>query len=373
MKKNAQKTLDFFLNIKNKRRQFFYIDWNEESPIAVWVHSKPKSISWSRIVKFKEIGDIIICCKEEEKMEIDLEDDILMKQINLNNKIPEAPSKILSFLKSHLQKCVRRANTILAVQTALALLTLNKDEFVRRLSIIVFEDVRVKTYYPTLVWLVSSLSKGFTLTPKIVNILLMIVVDLCTEKIKDNIEENIKIEDKDKKYSKLADKIESNEVINDEAKSFLISILFRMTYGGMSWDIDMLGGYVITWFNRLKKGESVPSINKEEIQKLKDIWDFHKIKKMNTFLVDDFIIEGADFHCFPMILDEIINETNSKYTKEELKSCIWEYSSKINSRTDNIVLDKKLEIIWSDIKSILRKLQFNIISDMITQFKLFIL
>ena len=94
---------------------------------------------------------------------------------------------------------------------------------------------------------------------------------------------------------------------------------------------------------------------------------------MNTFLVDDFIIEGADFHCFPMILDEIINETHSKYTKEELKSCIWEYSSKINSRTDNSVLDKKLEIIWSDIKSILRKLQFNIISDMITQFKLFIL
>ena len=62
-------------------------------------------------------------------------------------------------------------------------------------------------------------------------------------------------------------------------------------------------------------------------------------------------------------------ESRVNYTKQELKDTIWEYNSKINFRKDNTVLEKKLEIIWSDIKCVLRKLQLTILEDMVLLIK----
>ena len=85
MKKKAQMTLDLFLNLKCKRKQFFYIDWTEENPYAKWLYKKPKEANWSNIVKWNLIGDVIICCKEKEKMEIDNSLCIkIINQIQLN-------------------------------------------------------------------------------------------------------------------------------------------------------------------------------------------------------------------------------------------------------------------------------------------------
>ena len=92
-------------------------------------------------------------------------------------------------------------------------------------------------------------------------------------------------------------------------------------------------------------------------------------KKIEELTTEDFILEGVDFHCFPSILDDIIKESRVNYTKQELKDTIWEYNSKINFRKDNTVLEKKLEIIWSDIKCVLRKLQLTILEDMVLLIK----
>ena len=77
-KKKAQLTLDSFLNLKHKRRQFFYIDWNEENPKAQWLHSKTTNFTWTQVVKFKEIGDIIICCNTP--LSISEDDEIIKKR-----------------------------------------------------------------------------------------------------------------------------------------------------------------------------------------------------------------------------------------------------------------------------------------------------
>ena len=364
-KKKAQLTLDSFLNLKHKRRQFFYIDWNEDKPKAQWLHSKPNNFTWTQVVKFKEIGDIIICCNNP--MSISKDDEIIQK-INDNKKTQDIPNKIISFLKSHLQKCIRRGMTELAIKTAFALLCFNKDEFIRRLSIIVFEDVRAKVYYPNIIWLVSAVSKGFSLNKKMVNYLLSIVVDLCEDKTADEISSSIPNE-RDITISGHLDKIESYDTISEQGKSFLYSILFRMSYGGMTWDIDMLGGYLITWRERLKQGVIIQDFDYDKLKELHNFCEYTKIKKIEELTTEDFILEGVDFHCFPSLLDDIIKESRVNYTKQELKDTIWEYNSKINCRKDNTVLEKKLEIIWSDIKCILRKLQLKILDDIVILIK----
>ena len=59
----------------------------------------------------------------------------------------------VAFLKSHLQKCVRKGKACLAVATAKQLLKLDVQQFVRRLAIIMVEDVEFHpTIFGVLVW-----------------------------------------------------------------------------------------------------------------------------------------------------------------------------------------------------------------------------
>lgn len=74
---------------------------------------------------------------------------------------PETVYKNMGLLKSHLQKCVRRSHTQLAVKTALTILRLNPGELLRRLPIIMLEDAHLfPASFISLVWLMAATSKG---------------------------------------------------------------------------------------------------------------------------------------------------------------------------------------------------------------------
>jgi hypothetical protein len=88
--------------------------------------------------------------------------------------------------------------------------------------------------------------------------------------------------------------------------------------------------------------------------------------------IDDFIYQGVDFHCFPGIIKDIKEETGYKYSDEQIKACIWEYNSKINTRKDNTVDENimpKIKSIWEDIKDILIKHQKIILEMMLNKLK----
>ena len=65
----------------------------------------------------------------------------------------------IPFLKSHLQKCVRKGTAGLAVQTCKELLQLDVLQVVRRLSIIMVEDVDLHPSFNVLLWWTIVLSK----------------------------------------------------------------------------------------------------------------------------------------------------------------------------------------------------------------------
>ena len=185
--KKFQLNLDSFLGIKAKIKQYFYIDWNKATnvdiPIAQWLEKKPKNVTWSQILKWKNVGDVMICCTdnksfiEEDNKDINIESQLKI----INRKLWEEKKPLMNFFKSHLQKCFRRKKNIAALRTAYEIILININELLRRVCIIIFEDVKLKDYFTTMVWLMAAVSKGFVLQSYHINLELKFINDLCLE------------------------------------------------------------------------------------------------------------------------------------------------------------------------------------------------
>ena len=84
------------------------------------------------------------------------------------------------YLSSHIQKSVRKMETEKSVKSALHLINLDYNTFIRRLPIIMLEDVTIHESLPVLVWLMIANTKGFKLKREIVKWLLGVVYHLST-------------------------------------------------------------------------------------------------------------------------------------------------------------------------------------------------
>ena len=122
--------LDAFFKTSNQRKQIFYIDWNSGNPLAKWILKKPKNVSFSSMVKWTHIGDIIICSEDRQSKE----NSINKEQINIiNSKSFDENAQLLSFIKSHLQKSIRRQKYLQALKSTKEMLLLDKNAFLRRI------------------------------------------------------------------------------------------------------------------------------------------------------------------------------------------------------------------------------------------------
>ena len=238
MKKNTlQMNLDSFFKTSNQRKQIFYIDWTSENPLATWLLKKPKDLSFSSTVKWTHIGDIIICSKDRQKPE---NSEYKVKINIINSKSFDENVQLLSFLKSHLQKSIRRQKYLQALKSTKEMLLLDKNAFLRRICIIIFEDVKLKKYFMNFVWLMVACSKGYILEEYHLDFIFKYIYDLCLEKEFDdyNTEEEETI--LKTAVSKFIDKVNMNKNISEENKDILYCIALRISYGGMGGDLDML-------------------------------------------------------------------------------------------------------------------------------------
>lgn len=346
--KKAQKTLDYFLIMEAKKKQFFFIDWTVQMPFATWLYQldKNKQRSFKAIVKWKTIGDIIISCIDDSNEPVYQSTMIPSKEDN---------KTMISFLKSHLQKSIRRQKLSQALSTSLQLIAINANEFLRRICIIMFEDVHLQFFATNLVWLTSAVSKGYQIKKNQINLLLSYVTLL----VNDNQILSLPFQSKEerKTMSYYLDLVEKNKQLSDKQKDILYCLLFRIAYGGMEGDIEMLLSNVVYYHEQFTNGFEL-----EENEMCEDLYD----KTPLIMNEGEYIIEGIDFHCFPFIIKKLKEDIGEdKYTTEELQKCIWEYNSKINARCDNKVKNPKLGVIWNDIKASLRKHQHNILTSTI--------
>lgn len=256
---------------------------------------------------YLNINDNLIIGKFECKS--DFRDNIIIATKKLVNDSLYKPQSSkwtsIKFLKSHLQKCVRRMKSKLAVESASEIMRLDMNHFLRRLPIIIIEDVDLISQLPTTVWLMIAHSKGYKLRDKDVNWLLGVVKALakCTNRTIIN---NKKI----LKYKK--EWIETENVIFN-------SILLRIAYGGMGGDMAMLRNSAVLSYN-------------------KDIIDLQikPVKISNKFLkLESILPVGVDFHVGKNILYQIqdhLKKNNLFVNKKTLKAWMWQTRSGFNKR-----------------------------------------
>ena len=333
--KMSQKTLEsWFTTIETKPREIkniFYYNGNE----AKWITQIPKDSILIKKISWKSRDNLphIVLCTNKNNTQ-----NILLENQN-TNKIKE-----IAFLKSHLQKCVRRNNVKMAIITSIKLIQLDFNSFIRRLPIIMLEDSLLHESFPFIIWIMSTYPK-FVPDNNIITRLLNIVkcITLCPYK---------DIIFKDQSFSLVNNT--SLKKISEKQQSIIYSIYLRKSYGGMEGDMKMLLGFCNIWIDRFINNTNF--LEKSSISN--ENYDLQKLIK-TPFNFEDLEISGIDFHCYPRILQLIQNQYSS-YTIEDIKLSIWFNSSSINHKTyikerSLDILDKKQDI-WKDIKKAYTKL-----------------
>jgi hypothetical protein len=318
-----QKTLNKWVKSDNifVEKKYFYIEWFGKIPkkIDIINDEQPSDVIIYKSVKVKGLNTVVFCGK------INSSNEKLKLPINTNEKL-------LPILKSNLQKCIRRNYTDLAIQTCIHMWNISPIEVLRRLPIIMVEDVCFMDSFIILIWMMGAIEKW---NPTIVHLnwILGIVKQLSIYPIKTYVPDYVS--------NKNIPLYIENTILKEPNKYFfykkhLYSLIIRENYGGMKCDGKMLLSCL--W----------------EIFLNKDLIIYNKIKpvkiKFYPLVLNDILLESVDFHCCNQLINFLIN----KYTNlssNQLKNAIWDNRSSINYRDVNPVINKSTLNIWNIIKN----------------------
>lgn len=208
----------------------------------------------------------------------------------------------LHLYKSSLQKCIRRGLVDESVELFNILYNISPFETVRRMMIIMCEDVLITQEYIYLSWMLSALSKKYTISSYDIERLRTIVYWMASFPYKDYIDNQLKSQ------------IIYNPENNDSQKSNLLkAILLRMGYGGMTNDIKLLEKYYDVWYNRFQNNVDIISPYILEV----------KVIPVETPVIN----ESVDFH-FTNITSYVADRCD--FDENYIKKLIWENRSSVN-------------------------------------------
>lgn len=226
---------------------------------------------------------------------------------------------------SNLQKAVRRKETEVALATCRNLLRSKEGEvsLLRRLPIIMIEDVTLlMNYFSVLVWWMMAVSsKKYHLTNKDKDILYKIVILLCqTDEVFEFDKESKEYKECEdyKKWKKIL--IESSEEMSNETFTTLLSIYYRVLYGGMKGDMKMLENAISYYYHHPFKiiCPSIVEKNQHFLEMDENEYQFRLL---------EFSI---DFHPYPHLLWNL--EKILKLNQALIKEWIWNAESGLNVR-----------------------------------------
>ena len=328
---------------KHALKKYFYLNFsNKFTPTvdAVWLDEKPKNVNFIQEINCNHIkkGYYYFLCGYFPDYEKE-------KRFNL---FKETTYKNVAYLKSHLQKCIRKQNDTWALPTSYHFMRLNEIEFLRRLPIIMLEDVFLHESFTTIIWIMIAVSSTkFKMQKYIYDYIFGIIYVLCKIDKKDNItfDDNDKdsIENNDASITDIIDSYSTSNLKDNEI-SLLYSIHMRISYGGMEGDMKFLEKVANTWFKRFKH-KTVKNNN----MVVKPI----KIISIIEMKLEDWDLSAIDFHCNNKLL-EFINKKYEDIPIDEIKKLIWMNSSRINTRIKYEIYNEEK---WNMIKDYVIKTQ----------------
>lgn len=314
-------------NINNQlsgvfERNICYLIWNSNSDYTLeWVNNLPKKFNCIKEVNLRNYNQKITFVGQ-------LNYKIHTEYINLNEDITQYFCRNKSFLKSHFQKCIRRGLVYKALLTGYLWWEENLSDFLRRLPIIMIEDVALFQELDIIVWFMVMIDQ-INIPETFKSWLGSVIISMA--KYPTKIFNGTKIESVD--YSRLG-------LLNINHQNFIYSLMIRRSYGGMKGDMKMINFTISDYINRFKNGYRIPNIRHK------------KYVIYKTLEPADYEISGLDFHCFPKIL-ELIQNKFPQFSLNTIKKAIWENSSKINFReiysTNTVEVIECWKIIQKDV------------------------
>jgi hypothetical protein len=345
----SQTKIDFFYksdtnNKKYQLKRYFYLIWEDvyrPNVSAYWLENKPEKINFIELVHCNYIkkGYYFYLCGWFRNH--DDKEYVLMKEKMYKN---------IHYLKSHLQKSIRNQDDLLAIPTCYHLMKLDICELLRRLPIIMLEDLFLHESMSTIIWFMVAKSScpTFKFKKYMYEWLLGTIFVMC--KIDDfdlfeaesTVEENeVSIEEKINIYQ-LLDKYNDLDV---NEYSLLYSLHIRIAYGGMKGDMTMIKLFINLWEKRFRSGN----------MKINTM----KVRPISLYITDlelaDWNLSAIDFHCNPRFL-EFIQKKYNDLSIDDIKKIVWYNSSSINKRC----IDKQEKYMvskWLEIKDFVIKTQ----------------
>lgn len=221
--------------------------------------------------------------------------------------LPEESVNNLSILKSALQKCVRRKDTSLALSCAKALMAINFKAFVRRLFVIIAEDVYLDEYCYTLVWMMKMIAmSSYEPSKRHMEWLLGYVVKIC----------------EDTEYADYGSQDQMYKL--DETVLQHCIRLFINSTELMEGDEKMLIWYHDNW-----------SINPTNV-KIKPV----ELERVMCMTIANYPIVGIDYHTHSYIPGMV---RKPEMSEQRIRELIWKYRSGINKRKPLNVEEKEYE------------------------------
>lgn len=283
-----------------------YLSWTEEGPTpryhATWCSYRDIDLSKSKFsvyVKWKDYNmDVMIATDYVgSAYTVDMENTCRNKE----------------YLKSHLQKAIRRSNAPRALKTAWHFLDLDLHDFLRRLAIIAVEDCLPLDGYANIVWFMAAVSKGYIPSDEQICWILGYVYDLAQCGHYEQIDHDDKLTVKNVRARSLS----------QEGKNLVYSIMLRKAYGGMKGDKAMCMSAAKSWSARyLSNSAYLKLLVRENIFITPPICPMQK---------SEWIVGAIDFHCCPNIVTAMW-EKHDEFTEEEIQSAIWHCSSSITDK-----------------------------------------
>jgi len=238
---------------------------------------------------------------------------------NCTTSLPPTKYKYTSVLKSNLQKCVRRRLTEKALSTAKVMMKTDFIHFIRRLLIIMIEDAVLHESIAGIMWMTAAYPT-WQPTRKHMDWLLSIVSHISELRWRDDY---IYIN-----YDFRND-LETIENLPEPGRTILYSLCFRMSYGGMKGDMNMLVYHIRLWMRRFAATAAIAAATAMAAA-TEDI-PLIKMSQIKNIKITELEPSAIDFHCWPGMLKQLAIKF-PQFTSAEIKSAIWYYSSSINSK-----------------------------------------
>ncbi|KAL1919284.1 uncharacterized protein VTP21DRAFT_1977 [Calcarisporiella thermophila] len=308
--RRSSSTLHTFLGLNDYAPPpYFHLSMSAENqPRAAFTRTPPENPSFQCTLRWREAGrDLPLHLSAEIESEAGIPVETQYTNVPL--------------LKSHLQKCVRRQRVDLAVRTAWHLAKMDFNGLLRRLPIIMLEDVTLHVSLPVVVWYMAANSKGFH-SAKLTEWLLGLVHALASHPVADQ-----PLCGGVPQVQVLSRAVATAEYVNGEVgRDLLYSMALRRAFGGMKGDMMMMTDYINLWHHRFLNPPFDEGLLAHGVEPIDPL----SLRPLRT---REWELAAVDFHC-SSIIDQMLEVSPEarKIGGQSLKGIMWRCSSGINTR-----------------------------------------